>query len=231
MSAVRPPKKGHQPSSANRASKLMQWMHNAPTSKVSEKTPGRLYKVANKLLVISSNKTLNLKNSPPYLPSILVDTSQLIAAIFEKNSIELLRESTYVSIFIERFVNQCKKTLKLFKDAKEEMLDPSSPDRRELMKFSLVFSHMLTELKAFYPDGTLVDVLVIVKSEARAFWDKAFGKEIIVPWGHFAHEFSKVGCPTPRFFACDQSHWCVRCSVAGHFLPLHPLHYLAQCSF
>ena len=51
------------------------------------------------------------------------------------------------------------------------MFDDASPARRNLTKLSLVFSHMLSELKAVFPNGTFAgDTFRITKSDAADFW-------------------------------------------------------------
>ena len=125
--------------------------------------------------------------------------------VFKKSAIEELKANQYLHIFVAKLVAQCKKTLKLFKDAKaraaeccqidhplqEMMEDDKSQYRRDLNKLTLVFSHMLAEFKTFFKDGLTVAAarsretahpgkysadFKIVKLEARDFWDKAFGK-------------------------------------------------------
>lgn len=83
------------------------------------------------------NKRLNLKNSPPYLQGILSDTNELINVIFEQNSLENLKSELFLQVFMDHFSTLCKKTIKLFKDAKEIMEDPESEYRRELTRVSL----------------------------------------------------------------------------------------------
>jgi E3 ubiquitin-protein ligase CBL len=66
--------------------------------------------------------------------------------------------------------------IKLFKDGKEKMFDESSPHRRNLTKLSLVFSHMLSEVKAVFPNGCFAgDNFRITKSDAAEFWKTSFG--------------------------------------------------------
>ena len=72
-------------------------------------------------------------------------------------------------------MNKCKKTIKLFKDGKDKMFDEGSTYRRSLTKLSLVFSHMLAELKAVFPTGTFSgDTFRITKSDASDWWKKSF---------------------------------------------------------
>ena len=55
------------------------------------------------------------------------------------------------------------------------MFDDASPARRNLTKLSLVFSHMLSELKAVFPNGTFAgDAFRITKSDAADFWRTKF---------------------------------------------------------
>lgn len=48
--------------------------------------------------------------------------------------------------------------------------------RRNLTKLSLIFSHMLAELKAIFPSGLFQgDNFRITKADAAEFWRRAFG--------------------------------------------------------
>lgn len=73
-------------------------------------------------------------------------------------------------------MRKCKQALRLFKEGKEMMFDESSHYRRNLTKLSLVFSHMLSELKATFPQGSFAgDQFRITKGDAADFWKKCFG--------------------------------------------------------
>ena len=53
-----------------------------------------------------------------------------------------------------------------------------SVGRRNLTKLSLLFSHMLCELKALFPDGKFQgDSFRLTKAEAEEFWRRSFGKK------------------------------------------------------
>ena len=72
-------------------------------------------------------------------------------------------------------MNKSKKTIRLFKDGKEKMFDENSHYRRNLTKLSLVFSHMLAELKAIFPQGTFAgDTFRITKADAAEWWKISF---------------------------------------------------------
>lgn len=48
--------------------------------------------------------------------------------------------------------------------------------RRNLTKLSLIFSHMLAELKAVFPNGLFQgDNFRITKADAAEFWRRSFG--------------------------------------------------------
>ena len=73
------------------------------------------------IIIYAANKRLNLKNSPPYLHGIVTETGELIHNIFKKASIEELKANEYINIFVANLISHSKKTVKLFKDAKEAM--------------------------------------------------------------------------------------------------------------
>lgn len=73
-------------------------------------------------------------------------------------------------------MNKCKQAVQLFKEAKEKIYDESSTHRRSLTKLSLIFSHMLAELKAIFPDGLYAGAAYrLTKSDAADFWLTSFG--------------------------------------------------------
>lgn len=52
--------------------------------------------------------------------------------------------------------------------------------RRNLTKLSLLFSHMLWELKAMFPGGCFQgDTYRVTKTEAEEFWRQSFGNECV----------------------------------------------------
>ncbi|XP_078416171.1 E3 ubiquitin-protein ligase CBL-B isoform X3 [Cetorhinus maximus] len=58
--------------------------------------------------------------------------------------------------------------------------------KRNLTKLSLIFSHMLAEIKAIFPSGHFQgDNFRITKADAAEFWKRAFDDKTIVPWKVF----------------------------------------------
>lgn len=52
------------------------------------------------------------------------------------------------------------------------------PHRRNLTKLSLIFSHMLAEIKAIFPSGQFQgDTFRITKADAAEFWRRFFGEK------------------------------------------------------
>ena len=55
------------------------------------------------------------------------------------------------------------------------MFEEGSAGRRSLIKLSLVFSHMLAEAKAIFPNGSYVsEGFRITKNDAADWWKKSF---------------------------------------------------------
>ncbi|KAH9414871.1 hypothetical protein DERP_012461 [Dermatophagoides pteronyssinus] len=103
-----------------------------------------------------------------------------------EDRLNILDENEYFRIFLENLNKKCKQAIKLFKEGKEKMFDETSTYRRNLTKLSLVFSHMLSELKAIFPNGSFAaDNFRITKSDAADFWKNSFGDRTIVPWRFF----------------------------------------------
>eukprot|EP00047_Mylnosiga_fluctuans_P023553 m.140465 g.140465 ORF g.140465 m.140465 type:complete len:678 (-) comp9627_c0_seq3:1838-3871(-) len=163
-----------------------------PAEQIDARTVQRVTKTAKKIISYAKNPRLNLKNSPPYLQGIMMDDVEIITAIFRVNTIESLRTNEYFPHFLENFFLHCKCVLKLFKGGGVDMENETSRQRRKLSKLTLIFSHMLSELRALFKDGVWAPEYRIVKSEAREFWERAFPRRAIVPWAQFEAEFKKV---------------------------------------
>ncbi|KXJ26209.1 E3 ubiquitin-protein ligase CBL-B-B [Exaiptasia diaphana] len=155
---------------------------------IDKRTIEKSWKLMDKVVKLCQNQRMNLKNSPPYILDILPDSYQHLKLIMTKydERMHILNDIEYFRIYIENLMKQSKHAIKLFKDGKEKMYDESSLNRRSLTKLSLVFSHMLTELKALFPNGTYIgEGFKVTKSDARDFWKKNFGNKTIVPWKLF----------------------------------------------
>lgn len=149
-----------------------------PKLVIDKKTIEKTWKLMDKVVKLCQHPKMQLKNSPPFILDILPDTYQHLRLIYSKyeDTMSILNENEYFRIFIDNLSNKCKQTIKLFKDGKEKMFEESSIFRRNLTKLSLVFSHMLSELKAIFPNGSFAgDNYRITKSDAADFWKSNFG--------------------------------------------------------
>ncbi|XP_039761598.1 E3 ubiquitin-protein ligase CBL isoform X1 [Pararge aegeria] len=160
-----------------------------------KRTLDKTWKLMDKVVKLCQHHKMNLKNSPPFILDILPDTYQRLRIIYSKyedNMVEL-NNNEHFNIFIINLIRKCKQAIKLFKEGKEKMFDENSHYRRNLTKLSLVFSHMLSELKAMFPNGTFAgDQFRITKSDAAEFWRTNFGNSTLVPWKHFREELNNV---------------------------------------
>uniref|UniRef100_A0A3B4FVQ0 E3 ubiquitin-protein ligase CBL n=1 Tax=Pundamilia nyererei TaxID=303518 RepID=A0A3B4FVQ0_9CICH len=163
---------------------------------VDKKMVEKCWKLMDKVLTV--NPKVALKNSPPYILDLLPDTYQHLRTILSRyeGKIEILGENEYFRVVIDNLTNKTKQTMSLFKEAKERMYEENSQPRRNLTKLSLIFSHMLAELKAIFPNGLFQgDNFRITKADAAEFWRRSFGDKTIVPWRTFRqalHEFHPI---------------------------------------
>uniref|UniRef100_A0A8D0E8X6 E3 ubiquitin-protein ligase CBL n=1 Tax=Salvator merianae TaxID=96440 RepID=A0A8D0E8X6_SALMN len=144
---------------------------------------------------LCQNPKLALKNSPPYILDLLPDTYQHLRTILSRyeGKMETLGENEYFRVFMENLMKKTKQTISLFKEGKERMYEENSQPRRNLTKLSLIFSHMLAELKGIFPSGLFQgDTFRITKADAAEFWRKAFGEKTIVPWKTFRQALHEV---------------------------------------
>ncbi|KAL5275360.1 CBLB family protein [Megaselia abdita] len=162
-----------------------------------KKTLDKTWKLMDKVVKLCQQPKMNLKNSPPFILDIVPDTYQRLRLICSKYQIDdqmvTLHSNEHFNVFINNLMRKCKQAIKLFKEGKEKMFDENSHYRRNLTKLSLVFSHMLSELKAIFPNGVFAgDQFRITKADAADFWKMNFGNSTLVPWKVFRTELHKV---------------------------------------
>ncbi|KAG5843775.1 hypothetical protein ANANG_G00154490 [Anguilla anguilla] len=171
--------------------------HNQPGT-VDKKTVEKCWKLMDKVVRLCQNPKLALKNSPPYILDLLPDTYQHLRTILSRyeGKMETLGENEYFRVFMENLTKKTKQTISLFKEGRERMYEENTQPRRNLTKLSLIFSHMLAELRAIFPNGLFQgDNFRITKADAAEFWRKSFTDKTIVPWKMFRqalHEFHPI---------------------------------------
>lgn len=166
-----------------------------PKYATDKRTLDKTWKLMDKVVKLCQHQKMNLKNSPPFILDILPDTYQRLRLIYSKyeDKMYVLHTNEFFNIFIINLMRKCKQAIKLFKEGKEKMFDENSHYRRNLTKLSLVFSHMLSELKALFPNGVFAgDQFRITKSDAAEFWKSNFGNSTLVPWKLFRQELNQV---------------------------------------
>ncbi|KAA0703287.1 E3 ubiquitin-protein ligase CBL [Triplophysa tibetana] len=158
-------------------------MSQCPTS-ADRKLLDKALKRLDKLHKLSTDPRLALKNSPPYLPELMSETTTLLTEIWAPYrgtvmSVPRGDEGEYLRIHIKHLVDKAERAVLLFKNAREKMFEESSSFRRNLTKLSLLFSHMLFELRSMFPAGRFQgDTFRVTKTEAKDFWRKAFGHKV-----------------------------------------------------
>ena len=161
--------------------KLQDAIEKAVTQKIQidRRTIDKSWKLMEKVIKYCQNARMHLKNSPPYILDILPDTYQHLRMIMTKyeDRIQELSENEYFKIFLENLLKKLKQTIRLFKEGREQMFNEDSQCRRSLTKLSLIFNHMLAELKGIFPAGCYAgDTFRITKADAAEFWRNSFGK-------------------------------------------------------
>ncbi|XP_068974320.1 E3 ubiquitin-protein ligase CBL-B isoform X2 [Bombus flavifrons] len=155
----------------------------------------KTWKLMDKVVKLCQHQRMNLKNSPPFILDILPDTYQRLRLIYSKyeDRMQVLHSNEHFCVFINNLMRKCKQAIKLFKEGKERMFDETSHYRRNLTKLSLVFSHMLSELKAIFPNGVFAGhKFRITKADAAEFWKESFGISTLVPWKVFKDKLNEV---------------------------------------
>lgn len=166
----------------------------------------KTWKLMNKVVKCCQRPGMNLNNSPPFILDILPETYQhlkLIHTEYDSSHKYPSNDNEYSQVFLQNLQARCKQTLKLFKDAKEEMFNEESDYRHKLTRHTLVFNHILSELKAIFPEGRFIgDKYLITKKEsAGEFWKNSFGSSVLVDWKAFYHALQLVHSIDSSFFS------------------------------
>ncbi|XP_074836723.1 E3 ubiquitin-protein ligase CBL-C isoform X2 [Carettochelys insculpta] len=138
---------------------------------------------------------LGLRNSPPCLLQLLPQTRQHLLLIRGQPvaSLNGLWEAGYFPVYINNLQHKTKQTTKLFKGDPEGIFQEGSASRRKLTKLSLIFSHMLGELRALIPDGQdRGNQYQPNQPSAEAFWRGTWGTRSLVPWAEFQAGLQQV---------------------------------------
>ena len=151
--------------------------------KVDKKLFEKTCKLIDKVVRLCQQEKLNLINSPPYIVDILPDIYEHLNRITSsyENKIHILNEIDYFVIFMNNLLAKCEKVIKLFRDAGKRMFEEGSYDRKELIKYSLTFSHMLAELKSLFPNYVYEALnFRIAKADAVEFWKTNFNEKYVI---------------------------------------------------
>ncbi|KAH0631661.1 hypothetical protein JD844_006107 [Phrynosoma platyrhinos] len=148
-----------------------------------------------KLQQLVSQPRLGLRNSPPHLPYLVPQTYQHLRLIQERHGAGLAQigEGGYLPVFLANLQEKIKKTTRLFRREKEEIFKEGSTARRNLTKLSLIFSHMVAELQALFPEGQdQGSTYQLNKPEAQSFWRETWGTRSLVSWAEFREGLQRV---------------------------------------
>jgi E3 ubiquitin-protein ligase CBL len=151
--------------------------------------------LSEKVLKYCQCDKLKLVNSPPYIIDILPDICQHlnIIQIAYENKMHVLNDIEYFNIFSRNLVDKLNKLVDLFKQAGRRIYDESSDERARLTKYTLILSHMLSELKSMFPKDVYdAQSFRIAKQDAADFWRQTFKEKAIVSWDEFEKKLNNV---------------------------------------
>ncbi|XP_072535824.1 E3 ubiquitin-protein ligase CBL-C isoform X2 [Salminus brasiliensis] len=169
-----------------------------PLTSADRKLLEKALKKLSKLLTLCTDPRLGLKNSPPYLPELVSETVNLVTEVWDpyrglSPSVPRGDEAEFLKVHVRHLLDKTTRAVLLFKEGKDKMFEEKSSYRRNLTKLSLLFSHMLWELRAMFPGGRFQgDMYRLTKSEAHEFWRRAFGYKCIVQWSNFKQQLKRV---------------------------------------
>lgn len=154
-----------------------------------------------KLHELCTNPRLGLRNSPPYLPDLVSESTRLLVQVWEPyrgsrpagGQVPHGDQAKYLRVHVRNLLDKTDRALLLFKEGREKIFEETSSYRRNLTKLSLLFSHMLWELKAMFSGEFFQgDTYRLTKTEAEEFWRNSFGNKCIVQWNSFKQQLQSV---------------------------------------
>ncbi|XP_030248396.1 E3 ubiquitin-protein ligase CBL-C isoform X3 [Sparus aurata] len=172
----------------------------APTSG-DRRLVDKALKKLEKLHELCTNPRLGLRNSPPYLPELVSESTTLLIQVWEPyrgsrvtgGKVPRGDEAKYLRVHVRNLMDKTDRAVLLFKEGREKIFEETSSYRRNLTKLSLLFSHMLWELKAMFPGGDFQgETYRVTKKEAEEFWWHSFGNKCIVQWNTFKEQLQTV---------------------------------------
>lgn len=173
-----------------------------PPTSGDRRTADKALKRLDKLHQLCTNPRLGLRNSPPYLPELVSETATLLTRVWEPypgagapSAARVPRgdEAEYLKVHVRHLLDKTDRAILLFKEGRDKMFEDTSNYRRNLTKLSLLFSHMLWELKAMFPGGAFQgDSYRLTKKEAEEFWRHSFGNKCIVHWTALKRQLQRV---------------------------------------
>ncbi|XP_053289481.1 E3 ubiquitin-protein ligase CBL-C isoform X1 [Pleuronectes platessa] len=171
-----------------------------PTSEDRQLVDKALKKL-DKLNELCTNPRLGLRKSPPYLPDLVSETTALLTQVWEPYKGSKATggqtprgdEAIYLRVHVRNLLDKTDRAVLLFKEGREKIFEETSSHRRDLTKLSLLFSHMLWEMRAMFPDGSFQgDTYKLTKPEAESFWWHSCGNKCVVPWNIFKEQLRSV---------------------------------------
>lgn len=174
------------------------WSSNASITssiKLEKKHFDRINKLAEKILKHCQSKRMNLINSPPYIIDIVPDVCQIFSTIYfvYEEKLAQLNECDYFCVLIKNCLDKFTELADLFKAAGNRMYEENSAERQKLVKYTLIYSHILAEMRCFFPKDVYAgESFLIAKKDAADFWKSNFGDRVIVSWKEFELKLNRV---------------------------------------
>ncbi|XP_018416837.1 PREDICTED: E3 ubiquitin-protein ligase CBL-C [Nanorana parkeri] len=153
----------------------MHGIHGGRSAHLDKKTVER---VIQKLDVLTRyNGSPHFQRGHPYLPDITRDTKEHLRQILDKNSD--FGHNHYLQVTIYSLLYKTEQCIQVL--SKQDAVD-----RRTLTKLSLIFSHILCELRALFPGGRYQgNTYRVTKLEASNFWSQTYGNRCLIKWEEF----------------------------------------------
>nr|DBA16075.1 TPA: hypothetical protein GDO54_003507 [Pyxicephalus adspersus] len=168
----------------------MHGIHGGRSAHLDKKTVEKVIQQLDSLTRYNGSPLL--QRGHPYLPDITRDTKEHLCQILSKNSD--LGQNQYLQVTVYSLLYKTEQCI-------QTSLVPSGACAgqdylqvmRTLTKLSLIFSHILCELRALFPGGRYQgNIYRVTKLEASNFWSLAFGSRCLVKWEEFRNGLHPV---------------------------------------
>ena len=159
---------------------------NTPPFTVDEKLFENINAFADKIITYCKSESIKPKQSLPCIFNITPRIKKVINKIYQTYKLKLdsLNDIEHFNVTSQNLLEKLKKAS-----------EPESTSRKEadLIKLTLILSHILADLQAMFPQNVYDGLKFKIEiPEAANFWNLNFKEKTVVPWRIFEEKLNRI---------------------------------------